>query len=175
MAAATVVQPPRASSWRSRHVRSVTMHSMESVRIPITRLTSLELPLPEYFSPGASGMDLPAAIREPVVIESGEFRRIPCGFALAIPIGFEAQIRPRSGLASRYGVTVLNAPGTIDSDYRGEVMALLINHGKAPFVVAPGMRVAQLVLARVARVRWESTEALPASDRGEGGFGHTGA
>jgi dUTP pyrophosphatase len=120
-------------------------------------------------------MDLPAALAEPVLIEPGEFRLIPCGFALAIPQGFEAQIRPRSGLASRYGVTVLNAPGTIDSDYRGEVKALLINHSKVPFAVTPGMRVAQLVVTRVAGVEWEATDELPTSERGEGGFGHTGA
>jgi dUTP pyrophosphatase len=148
---------------------------MESVRIPIARLSAPELPLPEYFSPGASGMDLPAAVAEPVVIEPGEFRLIPCGFALAIPRGFEAQVRPRSGLASRHGVTVLNAPGTIDSDYRGEVKALLINHGKVPFAVTPGMRVAQLVVTRVAGVKWEATDELPTTGRGEGGFGHTGA
>lgn len=147
---------------------------MESVRIPIARLASSDLPLPEYFSSGAAGMDLGAAIGSAQVLEPGEFRLIPCGFAIAIPAGFEAQVRPRSGLASKHGVTVLNAPGTIDSDFRGEVKVLLINHGRAPFSVLPGMRIAQLVLARVARVAWEATDTLAETDRGAGGFGHTG-
>ena len=151
---------------------------MESVRldirIPIARLASEDLPLPEYFSAGAAGMDLGASIAAAEVLEPGEFRLIPCGFAMAIPPGFEAQVRPRSGLASKHGVTVLNAPGTIDSDYRGEVKVLLINHGKAPFSILPGMRVAQLVIGPVTRVTWDPTDALPGTDRGDGGFGHTG-
>jgi dUTP diphosphatase len=147
---------------------------MESVRIPITRLASTDLPLPDYFSAGAAGMDLGASLTDPRVLEPGDFQLIPCGFALAIPPGYEAQVRPRSGLASRHGVTVLNAPGTIDSDYRGEVQVLLINHGRSPFTIGPGMRIAQLVLARVTRAAWEVTDALPSSDRGAGGFGHTG-
>ena len=147
---------------------------MESVSIPIARLASPDLPLPDYFSAGAAGMDLSASLPSAQVLEPGEFRLIPCGFAIAIPPGFEAQVRPRSGLASKHGVTVLNAPGTIDSDYRGEVKALLINHGRAPFSVLPGMRIAQLVLGRVARVTWEPTDTLAETDRGKGGFGHTG-
>jgi dUTP pyrophosphatase len=147
---------------------------MDSVRIPITRLSSFDLPLPEYFSPGAAGMDLGAAIAAAETLDPGEFRLIPCGFAIAIPQGFEAQIRPRSGLAAKHGVTVLNAPGTIDSDYRGEVKVLLINHGTAPFNVQPGMRIAQLVVARVARVTWETADSLAETARGRGGFGHTG-
>jgi dUTP pyrophosphatase len=148
---------------------------MESVSVPIARLTSADLPLPQYFSAHAAGMDLGAALTEALVLEPGEFRLIPCGFAIAIPPGFEGQIRPRSGLASKHGVTVLNAPGTIDSDYRGELQVLLINHGKTPFSVLPGMRIAQLVMASVTRVTWNATEPLPATRRGEGGFGHTGA
>ena len=147
---------------------------MDSVRIPITRLVSLDLPLPEYFSAGAAGMDLGAAIAAAEPLDPGEFRLIPCGFAIAIPPGFEAQVRPRSGLAAKHGVTVLNAPGTIDSDYRGEVKVLLINHGKTQFSVQPGMRIAQLVVARVARVSWEAVDSLAETDRGRGGFGHTG-
>src|SRR3972149_4465511 len=154
--------------------RSATICGMESVRIPIARLASPDLPLPEYFSAGAAGMDLSAALPAAQAIEPGEFRLIPCGFAIAIPPGFEAQVRPRSGLASKHGVTVLNAPGTIDSDYRGEVKVLLINHGPAPFYVVPGMRIAQLVLARVARVSWEAADSLAETERGSGGFGHTG-
>ena len=147
---------------------------MTDIRVPITRLTTLEIPLPDYFSEGAAGMDLGAAIGSPEVLAPGEFRLIPCGFAIALPSGFEAQIRPRSGLASKHGVTVLNAPGTIDSDYRGEVKVLLINHGQAAFSIPPGMRIAQMVVARVTRVTWDTVEELGATDRGRGGFGHTG-
>ena len=132
------------------------------------------MPLPEYFSAGAAGMDLSAAIAAVEDLAPGEFRLIPCGFAMAIPPGFEAQVRPRSGLAAKHGVTVLNAPGTIDSDYRGEVKVLLINHGRAPFSVEPGMRIAQLVVAPVARIAWDAADTLPDTHRGRGGFGHTG-
>ena len=119
-------------------------------------------------------MDLPAAVVAPITIEPGGFTLVSCGFAMAIPEGYEAQIRPRSGLAMRHGVTVLNAPGTIDSDYRGEVKVLLINHGAEPFVVTAGLRIAQMVVAAVARVEWEQRAELHESARGEGGFGHTG-
>jgi dUTP pyrophosphatase len=148
---------------------------MTRVRIPLVRLGSASAALPEYFSAGAAGMDLAAALPEPLVLGAGEFHLIPCGFAIAIPPGFEGQVRPRSGLASRHGVAVLNAPGTIDSDYRGEVKVLLINHGTAPLTITPGLRIAQLVVAPVARVEWEVADQIPASVRAEGGFGHTGA
>jgi dUTP pyrophosphatase len=147
---------------------------MTRLRIPIQRLGAADLPLPDYHSPEAAGLDLPAAVTSPVTIEPGRFVRIPCGIAVAVPSGFEAQVRPRSGLASRHGVTVLNAPGTIDADYRGEIQVLLINHGEAPFVVDRGMRIAQLVVAPVAAVEWDVTEQLPVTSRGGGGFGHTG-
>jgi dUTP pyrophosphatase len=147
---------------------------MNPVVIPIHPASDAVRP-PEYFSAGAAGMDLAAAVAEPVVMQPGDIRLIACGFALAIPAGFEGQVRPRSGLASKHGITVLNAPGTIDSDYRGEVKALLINLGKAAFTVEPGMRVAQLVVAPVSRVEWQTVAALPDSGRGAGGFGHTGA
>ena len=129
---------------------------------------------PAYQSAGAAGMDLAAALAAPLVIEPAAFAAVPCGLALAIPNGFEGQVRPRSGLAARHGVTVLNAPGTIDSDYRGEVKVLLINHGRVPFVVTDGMRIAQLVIAPVVRAGWEPASALPETERGSGGFGHTG-
>ena len=148
---------------------------MTRLRIPIQRLGAADLPLPDYHSPAAAGLDLPAAVVTPVTILPGRFARIPCGIAVAVPPGFEAQVRPRSGLASRHGVTVLNAPGTIDSDYRGEIQVLLINHGEAPFVVDRGMRIAQLVVAPVASVEWDETERLQVTARGDGGFGHTGA
>ena len=119
-------------------------------------------------------MDLEAAVDGPLEIPSGEVRLVPCGFAIAVPMGYEAQVRPRSGLAAKSGVTVLNSPGTIDSDYRGEVRVILINHGAEAFTVTPGMRIAQMVVARVAHVTWEQRDALPETDRGAGGFGHTG-
>ena len=144
------------------------------MRILITRFGACDIPLPRYATPGAVGADLAAAISEPLVINAGERELVPCGFAVAIPNGFEAQIRPRSGLASKHGVTVLNTPGTIDSDYRGEVKVLLINHGKSPFTVTPAMRIAQMVVAPVARVEWEEVDDLPATERSDGGFGHSG-
>ncbi len=144
------------------------------LRIPLTRLSST-VDLPAYQSTHAAAMDLPAAVDGPVTLAPGEFRLVPCGFAIAIPIGYEGQVRPRSGLASRHGVTVLNAPGTIDSDYRGEVKVILINHGREPFVITGGMRIAQLLVAPVARVEWEVVDELPETTRGEGGFGHTGS
>jgi dUTP pyrophosphatase len=131
--------------------------------------------LPARLSTGAAGTDLAAAVTEPIVIPPGRFERIPCGFALAIPEGFEGQVRPRSGLAARHGVTVLNSPGTIDSDYRGEVSVLLINHGTESFAVAPGMRIAQLIICPVVRVEWKEQADLSATERGAGGFGHTGS
>ncbi len=130
--------------------------------------------LPAYATPGAAGMDLSAAIDEAMVVEPGCTALVPCGFAIALPRGFEAQVRPRSGLAVRHGVTVLNAPGTIDCDYRGEVKAILINHGIEPFTIAPGMRVAQMVVAAVEQVVWAPSDTLPDTARADGGFGHTG-
>jgi dUTP pyrophosphatase len=119
-------------------------------------------------------MDLAAAIEAPVVLAIGARATIGCGFAIALPHGYEAQVRPRSGLAARHGVTVLNTPGTIDADYRGEVKVILVNHGTEPFSVAPGMRIAQMVVAAVERVSWARLEQLPDTARGTGGFGHTG-
>ena len=146
---------------------------MDAIYIPITALRPGITP-PEYQSAGAAGMDLQAALDAPLEIPAGEFRLVPCGFAIAVPAGYEAQVRPRSGLAAKNGVTVLNAPGTIDSDYRGEVKVILVNHGAATFVVTSGMRIAQMVVARVAHVTWSPADTLPDTDRGEGGFGHTG-
>jgi dUTP pyrophosphatase len=145
----------------------------EPIHIAI-RVLSNTIELPQYATAGAAGLDLQAAVAEPVTLLPGAFTLIPCGFAIAIPAGFEAQVRPRSGLATRHGVTVLNAPGTIDSDYRGEVKALLINHGTGAFVVTSGMRIAQLVVSRVAHVTWEQRDELPDTGRASGGFGHTG-
>lgn len=148
---------------------------MPLLPVSITRLPSArEGPLPAYHSSGAAGLDLAAAIPAPIVLAPSARQLVPCGIAIAIPAGYEGQVRPRSGLASRNGVTVLNAPGTIDSDYRGEVQVLLVNHGSEPFSIEPGMRIAQLVIAPVARIEWQPVDALPDTARGAGGFGHTG-
>ncbi len=136
-----------------------------------------DLPLPAYETEGAAGMDLRAAVTEPVILLPGERSAIPTGLKIALPHGYEAQVRARSGLARRAGIGVVNAPGTIDADYRGEIQVLLINWGDAPFTIARGDRVAQMVVAPVTRVRWEEMpdEAdLGATERGAGGFGHTG-
>jgi len=122
----------------------------------------------------SAGFDLSAAVTEPVVLQPGEIRLIPCGFAMALPQGYEAQVRPRSGLASRHGVTLVNTPGTIDADYRGEVRVPLINLGPAPFTVERGMRIAQMVVMPVPSVELVEVEELDTTDRGAGGFGHTG-
>lgn len=130
--------------------------------------------LPAYESMHAAGMDVRAHLPAPVALAPGDYTRIPTGLYLEIPEGYEMQVRPRSGLAAKHGVTVLNAPGTIDADYRGEVQVILINHGKEPFVIEDGMRVAQLLLAPVTYIEWERADELAGSGRGDGGFGHTG-
>ncbi len=147
----------------------------DDVRVRVRKLPhGDDLPLPAYESAGAAGMDLRAAVAEAIVIAPGAIERVPTGLAFEIPAGFEIQIRPRSGLAARHGVTLPNTPATIDSDYRGEIQVALVNLGREPFTVERGMRIAQLVLQRVPRIVWEETEALGATPRGEGGFGHTG-
>lgn len=130
------------------------------------------LPLPAQQSAGASGMDVVAS--EGLILEPGAWAAVPTGLALEIPLGFEVQVRPRSGLALKYGITVLNAPGTIDADYRGELKVLLVNHGKTPYKVEPGDRIAQLVVGEVVPAIVVEAEALGASVRGAGGFGSTG-
>jgi dUTP pyrophosphatase len=130
--------------------------------------------LPSYATEHAAGMDLIAAVAEPRVLAPGARALIPTGIAIALPPGFEAQVRARSGLALRHGIAVLNAPGTVDADYRGEVGVILINHGEAPFTVERGMRIAQLVIARHETVAWNEVTTLPESVRGAGGFGSTG-
>lgn len=145
------------------------------VTVAVRRLPHAEgLPLPAYATEGSAGLDLRAAIAEPLMIPPGGRAAVPTGLALAIPAGYEGQVRARSGLASRHGVGLPNAPGTIDSDYRGEVLVLLVNWGAEPFVVTRGDRIAQLVIAPVARAILSETDALPESGRGAGGFGHTG-
>ena len=133
-----------------------------------------DLPLPEYETPESAGRDVRAAITEPLILQPGERTLIPTGLKIALPPGTEAQIRPRSGLAFRHGITMLNAPGTIDSDYRGEVKVLAVNHGSEPFTVERGDRIAQMVIAPVFRAVINTVESLEDTERGEGGFGSTG-
>jgi dUTP pyrophosphatase len=148
-----------------------------SVTLRVKRLPHGEgLPLPSYQSAHAAGLDVVAGVPEtaPVELEPGARVLIPTGFALEIPAGYEAQVRPRSGLALKHGVTLLNSPGTIDSDYRGELMVILINHGSEPFLIRRGDRIAQLVIAPVAQVAVVAVDALTDTERGQGGFGSTG-
>lgn len=131
-------------------------------------------PLPEFATVDSAGMDLRAHLEAPVTLQPGERRLIPTGLHIALPQGLEAQVRPRSGLAYKHGITVLNSPGTIDADYRGDVGVILINHGQEAFQVAPGDRIAQLVVARYERFDWTPVESLDETVRGAGGFGHSG-
>jgi dUTP pyrophosphatase len=149
------------------------MSDRERPHVLIRRLRA-DAVLPRYMTEAAAGLDLAAALDEQAVLAPGERRGIPTGLALAIPAGYEGQVRPRSGLARRCGLTVANAPGTIDADYRGEVIVLLINLGTEPVRIAPGDRIAQLVIAPVAHAEIAEVDELPASARGEGGFGSTG-
>lgn len=132
------------------------------------------MPLPAYATEHAAGMDIYAAVQGELVLRAGETALIPTGFAIALPVGYEAQVRPRSGLAIKHQVGVLNAPGTIDADYRGEVKVILANFGKEDFVIRRGDRIAQMVVARHEQVEWEERENLDTTKRGPGGFGHTG-
>jgi dUTP pyrophosphatase len=135
------------------------------------------LPLPSYQSAHAAGLDLLAAVPDnaPLVLAPGKHAMVPTGLAIALPQGFEAQVRPRSGLAAKHGVTVLNSPGTIDADYRGEIQVILINHGPEPFAIRRGERIAQMVIAPVVQVRLNTVDSLPDTSRGSGGFGSTGS
>ncbi len=147
----------------------------EQVEVNIQRMAGNEdLPLPGYMSSGASGMDLYASVVDTAVIPPGEVALIPIGIRIALPEGFEAQVRPRSGLAVRNGIGILNSPGTIDSDYRGEIKVIMFNFGKEPFVVNRGDRIAQMVITRVARAVLVEQDDLEDTQRGGGGFGHTG-
>lgn len=145
------------------------------MKVRIRRLDhAKDLPLPERATPGSAGFDLRAAVAEPLTLAPGERALVPSGLVLEIPEGWEGQVRPRSGLALRHGVTVLNAPGTVDSDYRGEVGVILVNLGQEAFTLARGERVAQLVFAQLETVEWEEGAAVAESGRGGGGFGSTG-
>ena len=147
---------------------------MEKITVTIQRLPGNEdLPLPRYMTEHAAGLDVFAAVGQEVSIFPGQREMIPTGLAIALPEGYEAQIRPRSGIAWKHGVTLVNAPGTIDADYRGEIGILLINHGDLPFVVHRGDRIAQMIVQRVCHVQWEVHPELNPTGRGDGGFGHT--
>jgi dUTP pyrophosphatase len=145
---------------------------MQVIEVPIVNRSGN--PLPFYATAQSAGMDLCADNAEPIVLQPGEYRLVPTGLLIELPAGYEAQIRPRSGLAFKHGITVLNAPGTIDADYRGEVGVLLINHGREPFEIKRGDRIAQMVVAAHATVTWATTEVLADTARGAGGFGSTG-
>ena len=148
---------------------------MTKITLDVQRLPHGEgLPLPEPATALAAGVDLVAAIDETIILGPGERRIIPTGLAIALPAGYEAQIRPRSGLAAKHGITLVNSPGTIDADYRGEVGAILINHGQVSFAVERGMRIAQLIVAPVIEFTWNEQDKLGETNRGIGGFGSTG-
>lgn len=143
-------------------------------KVLLKRVGEVEVPLPRYQTAGSAGLDLCAALREPVTLAPGARRLIPTGLAMAIPQGYEGQVRPRSGLALKHGISIVNSPGTIDSDYRGEVAIVLINLGQEPYVVEPSSRIAQLVIAPVTQASLELVEELDDTERGAGGYGSTG-
>ncbi|WP_237215317.1 dUTP diphosphatase [Falsiroseomonas oryziterrae] len=146
-----------------------------TVEIQVVRLPHAEgLPLPAYATAGAAGMDLLAAVTEPLVIPPGGRTLVPTGLRIALPHGYELQVRPRSGLALKHGITMPNTPGTVDEDYRGELQVIVMNAGTEPFTVERGLRIAQAVVAPVTRAAWREVETLPDTARGEGGFGSTG-
>ncbi len=148
---------------------------MRPLEVAVRRLPhGADLPLPAYATADSAGMDLLAAIGADLVLAPGARAVVPTGLAIAVPSGYEAQVRPRSGLAARNGLSVVNSPGTIDADYRGEVGVILVNLGSEPYTIARGARIAQMVVAPVARVTWNETEALPGSARGADGFGSSG-
>ncbi len=152
------------------------MTSDHDIAVRVVRLPhAQDLPLPAYETSGAAGMDVRAAVDVPMTLAPGAIALVPTGLTIEVPPGFEMQVRPRSGLAAKHGITLPNSPATIDSDYRGEVRVIMQNLGPGPFVIERGMRVAQFVLARVPRVAWVEAGELTATTRGDGGFGHTGA
>ncbi len=147
----------------------------DPIRVQIKRTPgNTDVPLPTRMTAHAAGYDLAAAVADPTVLQPGDIRLIPCGFAMAVPHGYEAQVRPRSGLSSKHGVTMVNAPGTIDADYRGEVHVPLINLGRQPFTIKRGMRIAQMLILPVPASEMVEVDELDETSRGQGGFGHTG-
>lgn len=151
------------------------MSAKLSVRVQVLREPDCaDLPLPEYATPDAAGVDLRAAVTEPITLQPGARAMVSTGLRVALPAGYEAQVRPRSGLAARHGIGMVNSPGTVDADYRGVIHVLLINWGTEPFTIRRGERIAQMIVAPVTRVEWQPAETLDETARGEGGFGHTG-
>lgn len=146
---------------------------MKKIKIEVINMAK-DLPLPAYQTELSAGMDLLAAVEEDIFLEPGEIRLIPTGLKIAVPDGYEAQIRPRSGLALKHGISMVNCVGTIDADYRGEVGVILINHGKKPFPIARGERIAQMVINPIVQADFNLVDSLDDTERGEGGFGHTG-
>ena len=145
------------------------------VTVQITQEPGCEdIPLPAYETEHAAGMDLRAAVQESISLEPGARALVPTGIRVALPEGYEAQVRPRSGLAIRHGISMVNAPGTVDADFRGELRVILINHGEEPFTIRRGDRIAQMIVAPITRIAWQPAQDLPESTRGSGGFGHTG-
>jgi len=146
------------------------------VSIKFKRLSNVydNIPLPSYATEGSSGMDVRAALNDPLLLKPKEMELIPTNISVEIPVGFELQVRPRSGLAAKHGIGILNSPGTIDSDYRGEIKIIIINFGKDDFIIQPGDRIAQLVVSKIYRANMEEVEELKTSNRADGGFGHTG-
>lgn len=154
--------------------RGTIEHAVSSLKLPVRRVGAVEVPLPAYQTSGAVGLDLCAAIAQPILLGAGERKLVPTGLALAIPEGYEGQVRPRSGLAHRFGITIVNSPGTIDPDFRGELGVVLLNTGREPFRIEPLARIAQLVICPVLRVELELVSELPKTERGSGGYGSTG-
>ena len=147
---------------------------MEEIRIPIQKFAGCEdISLPQYMTEHSAGMDIYAAVEKDETILPGQRKMIPTGIAIALPVGYEAEIRPRSGLAVKNGVTLVNSPGTIDADYRGEIGIIMINHGEKPFVIRRGDRIAQMIVHQVCRVSWSACDELDVTSRGNGEFGHT--
>lgn len=156
-------------------LKSPALAADQSISVEVVQLDhGKDLPLPHYATAQSAGLDLLAAIDNDIILESGRHAMIPTGLAIALPAGYEAQVRPRSGLAAKHAVTVLNSPGTIDADYRGEINALLVNHGQESFTITRGMRIAQMVIAPVTQMRWQTVDTLSETERGQGGFGSTG-
>jgi len=148
---------------------------MLSLKAQIKRLPhGKDMSLPKYMTEHSAGMDLYAAVTPEMVIAPGEWKLVPTGISIALPDGYEAQVRPRSGLALKQGISILNTPGTVDADYRGEVGVILMNHSKANLIIKRGDRIAQMIINKIEKIEFEEVEELPASDRGAGGFGHTG-
>jgi dUTP pyrophosphatase len=155
------------------HIQRGSLVEEIHIQIKRVRLSPTPLPLPAYMTEGSAGMDLYADIENDIEVAPNERALVQTGIAVALPVGFEAQIRPRSGLALKHGLTMVNSPGTIDSDYRGEIQLIIINLGQKPVIIRRGQRIAQMIIQRVIKARWEEVSELPASERQDGGFGHT--